>query len=140
MKINFFTENIIYKIKNKIMLRHWFKEVIKAHHFKLIELNFILCSDEYLYEMNVKYLNHDTLTDVITFDNSEQLQTIEGDIFISIDRIRENAQNLKIRIEEELYRVMIHGILHLLGFTDKTAQDRAVMRKLESAWLAKLVF
>jgi rRNA maturation RNase YbeY len=90
--------------------------------------------------MNVKYLNHDTLTDVITFDNSEQLQTIEGDIFISIDRIRENAQNLKIRIEEDLYRVMIHGILHLLGFTDKTAQDRAVMRKLESAWLAKLVF
>ncbi len=138
MAINFFTEDIKYNIKNKAMLKKWLKEAIISHHYHLNELNIILCSDSYLHEMNVKYLNHDTLTDVITFDNSEMPQFIEGDIFISLDRIKDNAQNLNILAETELHRVMIHGTLHLLGFKDKTSQDKEMMRKMEDAWLGKL--
>ncbi len=138
MKVNFFTEDIVYQIKNKTILKKWLKEAIKTHHFYLEELNFILCSDDYLHQMNVKYLDHDTLTDVITFDNSEQAQTIEGDIFISLDRIKENAKSFNVSMETELHRVIIHGTLHLLGFTDKTAQEQAIMRKMEDEWLGKL--
>ncbi|TAH18152.1 MAG: rRNA maturation RNase YbeY [Cytophagales bacterium] len=138
MAINFFTENISYNIKNKLILKKWLKQVISSHHYILNELNIILCSDDYLHEMNLKYLNHDTLTDVITFDNAEMPQQVEGDIFISIDRIRDNAQSLSLLTETELHRVMVHGTLHLLGFKDKTAQDKENMRKMENHWLEKL--
>jgi probable rRNA maturation factor len=138
MNIHFFTEDIDYKIKQKTPLKKWLKDAIQSHHFQLEELNFILCSDSYLHQMNVKYLDHDTLTDVITFDNSETPQTIEGDIFISLERVKENAENLKVTTENELHRVMIHGTLHLLGFKDKTQQDQDIMRKMEDFWLAKL--
>ncbi|SFF03611.1 rRNA maturation RNase YbeY [Thermoflexibacter ruber] len=139
MSIHFFTEDIKYQVKHKSILKKWLKEAIKAHHYLLQELNVILCSDDYLYEMNIKYLDHDTLTDVITFDNSDKEQTVEGDIFISLDRIKENAQNLNIPFEKELHRVIIHGTLHLLGFKDKTSQDQEIMRKIEDFWLEKLV-
>lgn len=138
MAINFFVEDTNYKIKNKLPLKKWLKEAILSHHYILNELNIILCSDNYLHEMNLKYLNHDTLTDVITFDNAETPQHIEGDIFISIERIKENAQSLKLRVEDELHRVMVHGTLHLLGFKDKTTQDKENMRKMEDFWLGKL--
>jgi probable rRNA maturation factor len=138
MNIHFFTEDIDYKIKQKTPLKKWLKDAIQSHHFQLEELNFILCSDSYLHQMNVKYLEHDTLTDVITFDNSETPQIIEGDIFISLERVKENAENLKVTTENELHRVMIHGTLHLLGFKDKTQQDQDIMRKMEDFWLAKL--
>jgi rRNA maturation RNase YbeY len=138
MSIHFFTEDIKYSIKDKNTLKKWLKEAIKAHHYQLQELNVILCSDNYLYEMNIKYLDHDTLTDVITFDNSDSKQTIEGDIFISLDRIKENAQNLSVSLENELHRVMMHGTLHLLGFKDKTPQEQETMRKMEDFWLEKL--
>ena len=138
MNISFFTEDISYQLKSKTKIKKWIKEAIHAHHYQLVELNFILCSDNYLYEMNVKYLDHDTLTDVITFDNSEMPQAIEGDIFISIDRVKENAESLKITTESELHRVMIHGTLHLLGFTDKTPEEQSAMRKMEDFWLNKL--
>ncbi len=138
MSIHFFTEDIKYSIKGKNTLKKWLQEAIKAHHYQLQELNVILCSDNYLYEMNIKYLDHDTLTDVITFDNSDSKQTVEGDIFISLDRIKENAQSLSVSLENELYRVMMHGTLHLLGFKDKTPQEQATMRKMEDFWLEKL--
>jgi probable rRNA maturation factor len=138
MRIHFFTEDIKYQLKHKTEIKKWIIEAIHAHHYHLNELNFIFCSDNYLYEMNVKYLDHDTLTDVITFDNAETPQTIEGDIFMSLDRIKENAENLKIIAERELYRVMIHGILHLLGFKDKTEEEQVIMRKMEDFWLDKL--
>ncbi|MCU0391809.1 MAG: rRNA maturation RNase YbeY [Thermoflexibacter sp.] len=138
MSINFFTEDITYAIKHKALLKKWVRSVIKSHHYHLQELNFILCSDNYLYEMNIKYLDHDTLTDVITFDNSEINQSIEGDIFISIDRVKENAEKLQVSSEVELHRVMIHGTLHLLGFNDKTKQEKEGMRKMEDFWLDKL--
>lgn len=138
MAINFFIQEVKYTIKNKTILKRWLKEAVLSHHYILKELNIILCSDIYLHEMNVKYLNHDTFTDVITFDNSEMPQQVEGDIFISIDRIKDNAQNLNILTEIELHRVMVHGTLHLLGFKDKTAQEKDVMRKMEDFWLSKL--
>lgn len=138
MAINFFIQEVKYNIRNKTILKKWLKEAIVSHHYILNELNIILCSDTYLHEMNVKYLNHDTLTDVITFDNSEMPQHVEGDIFISIDRVRDNAQSLNVLIEAELHRVIVHGTLHLLGFKDKTVQEKEMMRKMEDFWLSKL--
>jgi len=100
------------------------------------ELNVILCSDEYLYKLNVEYLSHDTLTDIITFDYSES-NIISGDLFISINRIRENAKAYSIKIIEELHRVMVHGVLHLCGYGDKTKEERKTMRVKENFYLAQ---
>ena len=100
------------------------------------ELTFILCSDEYLLAINQQYLNHDTYTDVITFDNSETLKMIEGDIFISIERIQENAKQFKGTVQHELYRVMIHGTLHLLGYKDKGKAAKTLMTQKEDEYLA----
>jgi len=97
--IHFFTEDIKYTLKNKLPLKRWIKDTIVAEGFKLDELNFILCSDEYLLRINQEYLDHDTYTDVITFDNSEQENLITGDIFISMDRIIENASGFGLSEE-----------------------------------------
>lgn len=86
--------------------------------------------------MNIQYLNHKTYTDIITFDNSEAPKLLEGDIFISVDRVKENAEKLKIPFVHELHRVMIHGVLHLLGYSDKTPRKKAEMRKKEDAYLS----
>jgi rRNA maturation RNase YbeY len=117
-------------------MRAWIFETIKAEQKQLGELNYIFCSDEYLLKINKEYLNHDTLTDIITFDNSEEALTIEGDIFISIERVQENAQELKVSFEEELARVMIHGVLHLVGYKDKTLEDSQKMRAKEDHYLS----
>ena len=106
----------------------------EEQHAKTI--NYIFCSDDYLLKINKEYLNHDTLTDIITFDNSEEEGKIEADIFISIDRIKENALSLKKDFDQELHRVIIHGLLHLLGYNDKTDDDKAEMRKKEDACLS----
>src|ERR1700749_4998881 len=105
-KIQFFEEDITYKLKNKTALRQWITETILAEGFKLKELTYVLCSDEYLLQINQQYLNHDTYTDIITFDNSDKKGTIEGDIFISIDRIRENATKFNSGEVNELHRVI----------------------------------
>jgi len=136
--INFFTEDITYNLKHKTDIRNWILETIHSEGFVLEELNFIFCSDAYLLNMNQQYLDHDTYTDVITFDNSEELKTIVGDIFISIDRIRENAAEFKRTITNELCRVMIHGTLHLLGYPDKTKTAKAIMTSKEDFYLSKL--
>ena len=130
-KIQFITEDIDFILKNKIKIRNWLTKVILNHNFKILELNFIFCSDEFLLKINIEYLNHDTLTDIITFDNSETEKTIEGDIFISIDRIRENADKFKVSFENELFRVLSHGTLHLLGFKDKNPTDKKLMTSKE---------
>ena len=135
-KINFNNEEIDFNLKNKLKIRNWLSLVIKTHNFKLLELNFIFCSDDYLFKINIEYLNHDTLTDIITFDNSEDDSVIEGDIFISIDRIKENAENFKVSFEEELLRVLAHGTLHLLGFKDKTPKHKKEMTQKEDESLA----
>ena len=118
LPIHFFLEDISFTLKQKGLIRSWVKNTIVEEGFKLKELNFIFCSDNYLLSMNQDYLKHDTLTDIITFDNSEQKRVIVGDIFISLERIRENAQSFKVTTESELHRVMIHGTLHLLGKED----------------------
>ena len=99
-------------------------------------LNYIFCSDAFLLSLNVEYLNHNTLTDVITFDNSDDSKGIQGEIYISIDRIRENAKKYRVPFERELHRVMIHGLLHLLGYADKTPLQKKMMRKKESTYLS----
>lgn len=134
--ITFFTEDIEYSISNEVEVKQWIHEIINKHDFKLIGVNYILCSDEYLHKVNVEYLDHDTYTDIITFDNSEYENEIESDIFVSIDRIIDNAKNIGNSEKDELHRVLIHGILHLLGFKDKSKEDAEKMRQLEDDSLA----
>lgn len=138
--IHFFNEDVSYKLKNKGILKKWINEIAKGQEYRISDLNFILCSDEYLLVMNTQYLNHDTYTDVITFDNNPEVNTkkIIGDIFISIDRIVENAKKVGVSIENELHRVMIHGALHLMGYKDKSASDKLKMTQMEDGSLALL--
>jgi probable rRNA maturation factor len=138
--IHYFSEDISFNLKHKTIIKNWLKETITAEGYFLQELNFIFCSDSYLLGINQQYLNHDTYTDVITFDNSEVLKTIVGDIFISIDRIRENAAEFSRDFHNELCRVMVHGTLHLLGYTDKTKTSKSKMTLKEDEYLAKLVY
>lgn len=135
-KINFFTEDITYNLKGKTAIRKWMQETITAEGYQLAELNFIFCSDEYLLRVNQDFLKHDYYTDVITFDNSEELKTILGDIFISIDRVKDNAQQNNATIHDELCRIMIHGTLHLLGYRDKTKKAKTEMTAKEDFYLA----
>ena len=134
--ITYHFEDVEFEFLNKPILNSWLKSSVSSKEKKLGFLNFIFCTDNYLHKMNVDYLNHDTLTDVITFSYADD--RIEGDIFISIDRIKENATDLNISFDNELHRVMIHGVLHLLGFKDKTKEDKDLMTKNENENLAIL--
>jgi probable rRNA maturation factor len=131
MAITFFEEDIQFKLSHKNLHKRWLKEIAKVENFVISELNYIFCSDTYLLKINQEYLNHETYTDIITFDNSEEDQVIEGDIFISIHRVEENAQQEQVLFEEELHRVMSHGLLHLMGYKDKSKEDKIQMRKKE---------
>lgn len=133
--VNFFTEDLKYILKHKTKIRNWLSAAIIAEGYVLDELNFILCSDEYLLVINKQYLDHDTYTDVITFDNSEASKTITGDIFISVERTQENAKAYKSNTFHELCRVMIHGTLHLLGYKDKSKSDKMLMTSKEDYYL-----
>jgi probable rRNA maturation factor len=134
--VNFFEEDIRFKLKDKTKVKTWVKATIEAEGYKLQELNYIFCSDEYLLGINQQYLDHDTYTDIITFDNSEKEKVITGDIFISIDRIRENAAKFNSSELNELHRVIIHGALHLLGYKDKTAESKKKMTAKEDQYLS----
>lgn len=138
LPINFFLEDVKYTLKNKTLIREWISQTILTEGYELDELTFILSSDEYLLAINQQYLNHDTYTDVITFDNSETLKTITGDIFISLERIQDNAKEYKGTVLEELCRVMIHGTLHLLGYKDKGKTAKTLMTQKENHYLALL--
>lgn len=137
--ISFFEEDITFKLKNKALVRQWIVNTIINEGFKLKELNYIFCSDAYLLQINQQYLNHDTYTDIITFDNSEEEGKIISDIFISIERISENARKFNVSETDELHRVIIHGTLHLLGYKDKTAGDKQIMTEKENFYLSKRV-
>ena len=138
--IQFFEEDITYKLKNKTAVRKWITDTIVAEGFKLAELTYVFCSDEYLLQINQQYLDHDTYTDIITFDNSEEHSTIAGDIFISIERIKENAAKFAVTETQELHRVIIHGALHLLGYKDKSVSDKKKMTLKEDHYLSKRRF
>jgi len=132
----FHKEEVSFRISESTRIKSWLNLIAKKGKVKIVALNYIFCSDEYLYAMNKEYLNHDTYTDIITFDQSEVKGMIEGDIFISIDRVKENAQALGIPFPLELKRVMAHGLLHLMGFKDKTKADQTAMRKKEDECLS----
>ncbi len=132
--IHFCTEDITFSLKEKLKHKAWLNEVAKQEGKKILELTYVFCSDEYLLQINQEYLNHDTLTDIVTFDNSEDPKKIEGDIFISIERVRENGNKLGTS-ETELERVMVHGLLHLLGYKDKKKGDKALMTEKEDFYI-----
>jgi len=138
--VGFYTEDIKFVLKNKSLIKHWIKEVIEKKKRKTGEINFVFCSDEHLLQINKQYLNHNTYTDIITFDYSKEATTnkISGDIFISVERVNENAKKYGKTPENELHRVLIHGVLHLLGYKDKTKQAKAEMTKQEDACLRLL--
>ena len=136
-KINFYSEDIEFSLPNHSIVFDWINNAIVSEAKVLRHLNFIFCSDSYLHKINVEYLNHDTFTDVITFPYAEG-KTIEGDIFISIDRIKENAKAFDVSFEDELHRVIIHGTLHLLGYLDKTTEDKIQMTQKENEYLSRL--
>jgi probable rRNA maturation factor len=138
--ITFHEEDISYKLKNKTAVRKWITDTIIAEGYKLSELTYIFCTDEYLLQINRQYLDHDTYTDIITFDNSEEEGLIVGDIFISIERIRENAAKFNVTEAHELHRVLIHGALHLLGYMDKSPADKKKMTSKEDFYLDKRGF
>ena len=133
--IHFFSEDITFNVPQKVRLRNWIRKTIQAEKFILKELNFIFCSDEYLLVLNRQYLSHNTYTDIITFDNSDTEMSIEGDVFISIERVKENAAKFQVDFLDELHRVMIHGTLHLLGYPDKGVEAKQMMTSKEDQYL-----
>lgn len=136
MAIYFFSEEITYQLANELRTKEWLTGIIEAEGYALDNINYVFCSDTHLLEINQRYLNHDTFTDIITFDNAEEEKTIEADIFISIERVQENATVMDRPFQDELDRVMIHGILHLIGFGDKTREEKQLMREKEDACLS----
>jgi probable rRNA maturation factor len=134
-KISFFNEGTSYRLKQKKLLRNWIIFSIKNENKQPGEINVILCPDDYLYKMNVEYLQHDTLTDIITFDYGEA-DVVSGDLFISLDRIKENAAKYAIKTADELHRVIIHGILHLCGYNDKNGKEKIEMTAREDSYLS----
>lgn len=136
--INYFTEDISFTLRNKNKLRKWIQVVIGNEKKLPGNLNYIFCSDDFLHKLNVEYLNHDTLTDIITFDLSEKDEEISGEIYISVERVKENAKKFKVPFQNELHRVMIHGILHLAGYHDKTPEEVSEMRSKEDYCLSLL--
>ena len=128
--LNLYVEDVDFTLPSQEPLLKWFKKVCEEKGHTLNKLNLIFCSDSYLLEINRKYLNHDYYTDIITFDYVEG-QKVSGDLFISTERVMENAKNLKISFKDELDRVMIHGLLHLLGYEDSTETKQAEIKAQE---------
>jgi rRNA maturation RNase YbeY len=135
MAIFFSSENIKFDLRGKLKVKKWITDLIKAHNKKVGDISYLFCDDAYLIEVNRTYLDHDTYTDIITFDYVEG-DTISGDILISVERVKENAQLFNTTFDQELHRVIIHGVLNLLGQGDKTEAEAAQMRKKEEAALA----
>ena len=134
MPIYFHNEGVSFLLKNKKAICLWLVEVINQEGRILKDINFIFCSDVYLLNINKSYLKHDYFTDVITFDYSEN-KFLSGDVYISIDRVKDFSKTNKISFREEIYRVIVHGILHLCGKNDKTKEEKKEMRKLEDKYL-----
>lgn len=135
--IGFFEEDIKVNLTVKRKLKHWLQEVAALEGKKVLQLNYVFCSDAYLLEMNQAYLKHETLTDIITFDQSENPGIIEGDVYISYERVQENAKKFDSE-SDELYRVMVHGLLHLCGYKDKKPGEVRLMREKEQHYLKHL--
>ena len=134
--INFNYEND-FKLPNEGIISKWIASVIKAENCTEDEINYIFCNDDYLHKLNVDFLDHDTLTDIISFDYSVG-KKLQGDVFISTERVEDNAKDFKVSFEAELQRVLVHGILHYCGYKDKTEADAKLMREKENFYLKTL--
>lgn len=134
INFNYETE---FNLQNEERIVEWISLVIENENHKVGEINYIFCDDEYLYKLNVEFLGHDTLTDIISFDYTVGKE-LHGDIYISIERIEENAKEYSASFNDELYRVIIHGILHYCGYKDKSKEESDVMRSKEN-WALKLL-
>lgn len=137
MSINFQTISVKFAISKKTSVKNWISKVIKKEKRKESKIVFIFCSDNELLAINKEFLNHNTLTDIITFDYSKD-KTISGEIYVSIERVEDNANFFDISFENELHRVIIHGVLHLCGYKDKTTAQKKEMRLKESLALRLL--
>ncbi len=134
--INFFCEEVDFNLPNQTSIINWIKKIISLEsNREIINVNYIFCSDEFLRHINQEYLTHNTLTDIITFNNSDDDQFIDTDVYISIDRVIENSLTYNADRMDELHRVMIHGILHLLGYKDSNDNEKKIMRKKENECL-----
>ena len=133
--VSFFTEDIKFNFKEKRLTSRWLKLVAESEIRRLGDISIIFCSDNYILDVNMKYLQHDYFTDIITFDYCEG-EKISGDLFISIDSVRENAAFYHTEFEDELNRVIVHGVLHLIGYDDHSEEDIAVMRSKENYYLS----
>ena len=132
--IRYFCEDIKFTYKNKLANNRWLKMVAGSEIRKIGDINVIFCSDNYILDVNMKYLQHDYFTDIITFDYCEG-KVLSGDLFISVDSLRENSIEFGTDFEEELHRVIVHGVLHLIGYDDHTEEDKKVMRQKENYYL-----
>ena len=132
--IRYFCEDIRFTYKNKLANNRWLKMVAGSEIRKIGDINVIFCSDNYILDVNMKYLQHDYFTDIITFDYCEG-KVLSGDLFISVDSVRENSIEFGTGFEEELHRVIVHGVLHLIGYDDHTEEDKKVMRQKENYYL-----
>jgi probable rRNA maturation factor len=128
--IEFYSETD-FKIKDTKALSHWVSEIILHENHELGDLTYVFCDDAYLHKLNLQFLNHDTLTDIISFDNSLGKQ-IHGEIYISVERVKENAGTYQVAFLEELHRVIIHGVLHFCGYKDKTKKQQETMSRKEN--------
>jgi rRNA maturation RNase YbeY len=137
MAINFSNNDIIFMLHHKLKLKEWIKQVIEKEKLKPGNVSYIFCSDEALLEMNQQYLDHNTYTDIITFDYRKG-EKVSGEIYISVERVSENAKKFKTTFEEELHRVLIHGVLHICGYRDKGKEAAELMRKKENTALRLL--
>lgn len=132
ISFNYETE---FKLENETKISEWISKAINSENCKEGELNYIFCSDNYLHKINVDFLNHDTLTDIISFDYSVGKE-LHGDIYISVERVEDNAKDFDVSFEDEMARVMIHGILHYCGYKDKSDEDAKLMRTKEDYYLS----
>ena len=139
MPVHFHNEEVSFSFNNKREVSLWLKSVVSSFQKELGVINVIFCNDQYLLKINQTYLNHDYFTDIITFNYNEN-NLISGDLFISIDRVKENAINQKMEFNVEIHRVIVHGVLHLCGLNDQSKQEKEIMRGRENLFLQKLSF
>jgi rRNA maturation RNase YbeY len=128
-----------FQLPNEQEVRAWLEFVLDQEDRELGEVSYIFCDDDYLYDINVKHLKHNTLTDIISFDYSLG-KVVSGDIYISVERVDENARDMGIEFEDELHRIMVHGMLHYIGYKDKSESQRKTMRKKEDYYLSLRTF
>jgi rRNA maturation RNase YbeY len=139
--INFYIEDCDFELTEEAHIRNWLIQITHKYKYVPKQLDFIFCSDEYLLKLNQTYLNHDDYTDILTFPyHPENSRELIGDIYISVDRVKENALLHKVNFIDELHRVMIHGVLHMVGFDDKTQEKQEKMRQAEDLALALRMF